>query len=531
MKKLAVILLAVASLVCACNKYDDAISDLEKRVYKSEKNIEDLLDRVDALEKIISNLQEGVVITSVTAVEGGFKVAFSDGSSFTVVNGEDSTVSFTEDNLCYYFDFGDGNKVAVSKAGAFGLKVDNDVVGLAPGEPATVPFTVIGGDNTTKVIVEDCDYDVKVGDGELTITAAKVKNGKFVLKAIRNSDGANSAVVITIVKQAVGNVTFEIEVTDITKTGAIAHITPSNKNVHYLAAIEKKSYTDQFATDAELIAADMDYWFERYGESYAEYDFNSYEELFLEGLCVMGDSDADYTEYLKAGTEYVAYAFAVDDDLNPVTTDVCRTEFKTPDEEALDATYLGVGIWHDVFVSGVFTMSNPDCNFDLPVDVYEDNATPGIFYFDSPYNYANQAQWYNTTPEDMEQYDGNWRKAVIMMDATDPDHVIFDMQDLGVCCNTTYGWMSAGSVFEGVELSAGVYDGSVISFSGAMYTSLSKYNPTSPWDDMNEDGTFSIIMPEKDGIKAADCKCLNPATDTRIAKAGFAKKGLELISK
>lgn len=544
MKKLLVICAAVAALVCACNKYDGAISDLEKRIDSTEQSVNNLLNKVDALQKILDAIQSGVSIKSVSPVDGGFTVAFSDGNSFTVVNGkdgqdgkpgedgkdgEDSKVSYTEDNLCYYFDFGDGNKIAVSKTGAFGIKAEKTEFELESGVPTTIPFEVIGADETTKVIVDGCPYDYEFVEGGIKISSDKAADGSFVIKAVRNSDGANSAIVITVAKAVPTDVTFQIVISDITDNGAVATFTPSNKEVYYIAAIESAAYVNGFANDQELIDAEFDYWYENYGEDYAEYGFESFNDLMLNGVCYSGEADADYSNQLKSGTEYIAYAFAIDENLNVISSAVSKVSFETLKGVDLDEMdYLGVAIWHDVFTTNVFNMSNPNCNFDIPVDVYEDPAKAGVFYFDSPYDYVTLADWYQTTPEDMYQYSGNWHEKIITIDASDPTKVVFPYQELGYCLNSTYGWFYAGSEVNGNTVSFGTYADNKITFEDmGTVIGLSKYNVDTPW---TTEGEFVIDMPEAIAdapakTKAAASVSAAPAKTTTI---GFAAKNLDM---
>lgn len=545
MKKLLVICAAVAALVCACNKYDGAISDLEKRIDSTEQSVNNLLNKVDALQKILDAIQSGVSIKSVSPVDGGFTVTFSDNNSFTVVNGkdgqdgkpgedgkdgEDSKVSYTEDNLCYYFDFGDGNKVAVSKTGAFGIKAENTDVELESAVAAEIPFEVVGADETTKVIVEDCPYEYEFIDGGISIYSERSRDGSFIIKAVRNSDGANSAVVITVTKAVPTDVTFEIAVSDITETGAVATFTPSNKEVYYIAAIEKATYVNSFESDQELIDAEFDFWYENYGESYAEYGFESFNDLMLNGVCYSGEATADYSNQLKSGTEYVAYAFAVDENLNVISSAVSKASFETIAGIDLDEmNYVGVAIWHDVFTTNVFDMSNPNCNFDIPVDVYEDPEKAGVFYFDSPYDYVTLADWFMITPEEMYQYDGNWHEKVITIDASDPEKVVFPYQELGYCVNSKYGWFYAGSEFDGMTISFGTYaNGQIIFEDGGTCVALSKYNLDDPW---LTEGALVIDMPETIADAPAKTKAAasKPAVTGKTTKLlGFAAKNLEM---
>lgn len=537
--------MTVAALACACNKYDDAISDLQKRVDSTEQNVTTLVSKVDALQTLLNAIQSGVSIKSVSPVDGGFTVAFSDGNSFTVVNGangqdgkpgengkdgEDSKVSFTEDGSCYYFDFGDGNVVAVSKAGAFGLKVANADVELESGVPTVINYEVIGADETTKVLVSDCPYTYEIAESTITISSDKAADGSFIIKAIRNSDGANSAAVVTVKKHVPTDVTFEITVTDIEENSATGNFAPSNKEVYYIAAIETASYVNQFETDEDLYNAEIDFWYENYGEDYADYGFESFIDLMLNGVCYTGDQSVDYSNSLKAGTEYIAYAFAIDENLNLISSEIAKEEFETLAGISLDdMNYLGVAIWHDIFTENIFTMNNPNCNFDIAVDVYEDPAKPGMFYFDSPYDYVTLADWYETTPEDMYQYSGNWHEKIITIDATDPDAVVFPYQELGYCLNSSYGWFYAGSECDGETYGFGTYaDGKITFAEPSLLVALSKYNLTSPWE---VEGDLIIEMPEAAAAAPAKTKAAasTPAAPAKTAKElGFATKSMNL---
>lgn len=547
MKKYLVIFAAAAAMLCGCNKYDDQIADLEKRVNNAEQTVSGLVSKVDALQQLMDKLNAGVSITSVAPAAGGFTVSFSDNTSFTVVNGadgadgadgaqgpagKDSEVKYTEDSLCYYFDFGDGNVVSVAKAGAFGIKVEKDAIEVENGVPATLPFEVVGADETTKLLVEDCAYEVEIGEDALTISAAKVVDGNFVFKAVRNSDGANSAVVISVSKKAPqANVTIALEVTEITQTGALVLCTPSNETAHYIISVEKASYVDQFSSDEELVQADLDYYCEYYASDYADYGFSSIEDLVYNGLGHAGYYEDDWAGYLQAATDYVAYAFAIDEDLNLLSPEVTKVPFSTLEEEALDATYLGVAIWHDAFVSTVFDMEGE--NLDLPVDVYEDNYMPGCFYFDSPYNYANIAAWFGLTPEEMEQYTGNWKKAVISIDASNPSKVYMPYQELGCSLNSQYGWMSGGATYQGETLSTGVYANDQIVFDGLMYVGLQKYNGGTPLAWVNEEGgSFVIDMPAKSAAPAKAPATRSAASYYKIINTlGFCPRANFEISK
>ena len=66
----------------SCKDYDDDIDEINNKISGIEGQIKDLQTKIDA----------GKWITSVSSVTGGFTVAFSDGSSYTITNGKDGAI-------------------------------------------------------------------------------------------------------------------------------------------------------------------------------------------------------------------------------------------------------------------------------------------------------------------------------------------------------------------------------------------------------------------------------------------------------
>lgn len=126
--------------------------------------------------------------------------------------------------------------------------------------------------------------------------------------------------------------TFDVNVTDITTSSATIACTPSDQNVHYLISCESPRYVNQFASGEELAAADIEYFRNRYGSIYEELGFTSFEDLFLRSLCVTGSKAASFDQ-LDSSTDYIAYVFAVDSELN-VISDVFKKAFRTEEEVA-----------------------------------------------------------------------------------------------------------------------------------------------------------------------------------------------------
>ncbi len=524
MKRYLTILAAAAAIVCGCNKYDDTIADLQNRVDKTEKTVSDLVSKVDALQKLVDAATSGVSITSVTAVDGGFTVAFSDGTSFTVINGKDGQagaagqdaegITVTEDSLCYNFDFGDGSDIiSVAKAGAFAFKIESDVIELAAGTPASIPYVLVGADDSTKIFVESEDYDVEVGDTEISVSAAKVVPGCFILKAIRNSDGATCAFVITVEKKEVEMVTIDLTVDNILYNGATVNAKISKQDVYYFCSVMESEYFD-YTDPQELVDEIYSIYYSNYGTSYSSYGFSSFDDLFFNGLCYIGDDNIEFE--LDPEAEYVAFAVAITDDYEACVEEIATAEFETP---ALEAEYLGVAIWHDSFVNDLYglTQGSPELNLDLPVDVYELQDQKGIFIFDSPYNYANICSWFEMTPEEAEAYEGDlWQPVQITIDASDPSAVDFKYQNLGICIDPEYGWISGGANYSSRYYSYGKYENGVISFTEKMFVS-EEYETSLYY--ANNNGDFTIIMPDT----AAGAPAKTKAVKTNTGRKGFGK--------
>ena len=521
MKRYLLVLAAAAALVCGCNKYDAEISDLQDRLDQTELNITNLKSKVEALNTLVDALSKGLTIKSVTPVEGGFTVVFSDASSFTVINGKDgingengapgqdgkdAQVSYKEENGTYIFDFGDGNVITVAKAGAFALKFDEYDIIMEAGAPKEVGFELIGADGTEKFIVESSDYNVEVGDGKLTISAAKIVPSTILFKAIRNSDGATCAVILSVTKKEVENVSIELTVSDISSDGAIIHAVPSNKTAHYLLCVEYPSYANSFDNVEDLYEADMDYYRSKYGSQYASAGYSSFEEFFINEFCYVGDVDDDWTSYLEPETEYVAYAYALDADLSLISSDLAKVEFETLAEAPIEANFIGEAIWHDSIINEWYKLGEAGFSLDLPVDAYEDAKTPGIFYFDSPYGYQNTASWFGLNPDEMFGYEGYlWKEVMIEIDATDPAKVIMPYQDLGISLNPDdEGWISMGSQYGANLMSYGTYSNGIIAFAtprgmlGGLSLDSSLYYADSA-------GDFMITMPAG-SPSSAPCK-------------------------
>ncbi|WP_242385736.1 PL29 family lyase N-terminal domain-containing protein [Phocaeicola sartorii] len=119
----------------SCKDYDDDIDGLNSRVDGIESQIKDLEAKINAAKWI----------TSVTPAIGGFTVAFSDGSSYTITNGKDG---------------------AAGEAGAAGTEwtISEDGFWVCNGEKTTVK--AVGQDGAQGEAGKDAQPEVKKENGK-----------------------------------------------------------------------------------------------------------------------------------------------------------------------------------------------------------------------------------------------------------------------------------------------------------------------------------------------------------------------------
>lgn len=203
--------LAVSTAVTSCKDYDDDIDNLQTQIDANKASIADL-------QKFVN---EGKWVKGVESVTGGFKITFSDGQSYTVVNGKDgakgetgatgaagkdgSIVTIGEDGFWYI----DGKKTDVK---AQGEKGDKGETGAA-GKDGYSPY--IGEDgfwyfyNAETQKVEKSKYQANIVGSEKTyivenLTMPKytlhtvTKDGKEVTLDLPTADNIQSVKAVTI---------------------------------------------------------------------------------------------------------------------------------------------------------------------------------------------------------------------------------------------------------------------------------------------------------------------------------------------
>ncbi len=102
----------------------------------------------------------------------------------------------------YVFTLGE-TVISIPKEKAFMIKVKTDVKSVLAGDVLVFPYTLVGADETTHVLIESKGVDAEVDEAASTVKVtvpSVVSNAYVMVKAVRNSDGKYSAQYINIEK-------------------------------------------------------------------------------------------------------------------------------------------------------------------------------------------------------------------------------------------------------------------------------------------------------------------------------------------
>ncbi len=102
----------------------------------------------------------------------------------------------------YVFTLGE-TVISIPKEKAFMIKVKTDVKSVLAGDVLVFPYTLVGADETTHVLIESKGVDAEVDEVASTVKVtvpSVVSNAYVMVKAVRNSDGKYSAQYINIEK-------------------------------------------------------------------------------------------------------------------------------------------------------------------------------------------------------------------------------------------------------------------------------------------------------------------------------------------
>jgi hypothetical protein len=241
MKKFFYCAAALSMILAGCaEKYDDTI--LKERVDTLEEQVQSNTNAIKALENALEDATKKGLTVTVTAIEGGNKLTFSDGTSINVMNGVDgqtgpvgpqgpagqdaAKVSIKEsaDGNAYIITVG-GKEYSIEKSVVFSLKLETVDVSLMPGETKEIAYTLTGGDAFTKVFVSACSgYSATIADGKVLITAPDTlpENGFVVISAVNNTTGEYTSQYVSFVK---GNLTVTADAETVPAVGGLVTLT------------------------------------------------------------------------------------------------------------------------------------------------------------------------------------------------------------------------------------------------------------------------------------------------------------------
>lgn len=348
------------------------------------------------------------------------------------------TVKVTQaaaEKVVIHFDVVDAEGAAVTEAEA-----ESGETTVSVTVKTNAPFTSVASETFVTVDPasdENAELEEKVMTVTLKVAAnptSEERSATVTFSATNKADADFEDYVITV-KQA-PYYTVALATTNVTYDTVAWTATPNGDSFPYLVDMMKASYASTL-TDQQLFDEEIEYY-EELGEKYSM----TLEEV-LDILAYVGE-DSSAFEKLKAETEYQLYAmpYVYEDGKASLIGDVTRLNVTTLEDPF---KFWGTAVWHDVFVSTIFDMEGS--TIDMPCDVYTDATQPGKYFFKSPYNYANIASWFDSTPEEMKQYTGNWKDVMLELDATNEAKVKMAIQDLGVSMSSSYGWISGGMYY------------------------------------------------------------------------------------
>ena len=169
--------------------------------------------------------------------------------------------------------------------------------------------------------------------------------------------------------------TFQLEVSDVTKTAVTLNVTPSNLEADYLVVVLDAKTTESYATDAEIMAkvyADI--------KAYTDANDIAFEELMAEKV-KRGVLEGHQVDNLNPGTKYYVLVFGVD-----------AAEAYAPSSE------LTMRAFETKAAGGNVTPSS--CTFDVKANVHLTNAALNVKPSD------NNQLWHlvNLTVEEYQSY-------------------------------------------------------------------------------------------------------------------------------
>lgn len=275
---------------------------------------------------------------------------------------------------------------------------------------------------------------------------------------------ANEADKVVFAEAENGKVTFDFQLKSKTHNTITFSVKPSDPETPYYLGCEKIGYVSQFATDEELVNEELAYWYNKYGTTYASYGFESYQELFLLGVCEKGEYEAYVVDKLDPETTYVGYLFSVDPETLEPTSDLYKVEVTTEASPELSWTLLGTGKYQEGFLAGFFTGLDTK---EIDVEIYQDANKEGVYAMKNPYGPEMLCNWWydeTVSKEMIEAYEGEannvWKETFFTFTINSDNTVDVPVQDLGMYMRISdYAGWPIGGIPSTYEMSGTYADG------------------------------------------------------------------------
>lgn len=151
---------------------------------------------------------------------------------------------------------------------------------------------------------------------------------------------------------------------------------------------------------------------------------------------------------------------------------------------------LGKGQYTDDIACGLYGITPTT----VPCNVYEEATTPGLYAIDG-FQLPLVATLFEASEEEMAEYDGvYWRNSLLVIDATNPDSVVIELQDYGVLLNPSDGFIDGvTNMYNGKPFSVGTLKDGVITFPTAKGMLLTLNGDGYYY--ANQNGAFKLVLP------------------------------------
>ena len=213
--KRILLIISLLAIFCSCQ---DKYAELQEQMNGLES-------KMNELSKTLDNAVAKSMTVTVTDVQGGHKLTFSDGSSFVVSDGakgetgdpgapgapgSDATVNIQETEDAYTIIVGE-KTYTIPKTTSFTLILDKDVAYVFGGQKVVIKYTLVGADASTKVFVNGVDgltavVNPDANQIDITVPESIATGDYAIITAVSNETGQSSSkyIIFTIPDGFVG---------------------------------------------------------------------------------------------------------------------------------------------------------------------------------------------------------------------------------------------------------------------------------------------------------------------------------------